>query len=150
MGNSKKVLSIVLLALAVSLFGCSGDYSILVINTPPNPEIVQSPITLSNLSPTSIVLFHQEINGISFTFNQSGANANGPIALHLCLLGGDSLSQEVRYNGSGYFFPSPIINISTNIDASTFPEGDGGSFFIYIIDFSGAESNRLWGTWIVN
>ncbi len=150
MRSSKKVLSIVLMALAVSLFGCGGDYSILVINTPPNPEIVPSPITLSNLSPTTIVLFHQEINGVSFTFNQFGASAYGPIAWHLCLLGGDPLLQEVRYNGSGYFSPSTIINIYTCIDASTFPEGDGGSFFIYIVDFSGAESNRLWGTWIVN
>ncbi len=150
MRSSKKVLSIVLLALAVSLFGCGGDYSIFVINTPPNPEIVPSQITLSNLSPTSIVLFRQGINSVSLTFNQSGANKNGPIAWHLCLLGGDPSWQDVRFNGSGYFSPSPIINVSTSIDASTFPEGDGGSFFIYIVDFSGAESDRLWGTWSVN
>ncbi len=58
MRNNHKVLSIALLFLAVTLFGCGGDYSILVINTPPNPDIVASPITLSNLSPTNITLFN--------------------------------------------------------------------------------------------
>jgi len=148
MRNSHKVLSIALLALSVSLFSCGGNKENIVTNPPPPPggnfPIVLPPIAISNLSPTSIVLFHNSGTHLDFPFDQTVANANGNLEWHLILFG-DPWIGEVRDEVSGLSFPSPVIQISEIIDSSTLIEGEGGTLpFGYVtpqeknlIDFGG-------------
>ncbi len=144
MRNNHKVLSIALLFLAVSLFGCGGDYSILVINTPPNPDIVASPITLSNLSPKNITLFkHNGPTIVYFSFNQSGGVGN---LTWYCYM---NTTWETLNTFSGVFGPSPVVYISLSIDPSNIESGKSGHLEFKIQDSQGTWSNVLTGTWNV-